>query len=103
MKSASDFIVDLRRSEQLRSKLDSAFSTIDRSDPDECIRCIAEVGSVSGYTFSPADYKDAVEEFVRNKLLKDIPTPDDPLLEGPWTTSGHSCVSSCPTRSDVCP
>lgn len=102
MKTASDFIIDLRQSKGLCQSLESALSTVNIDDPDECIKCIVDVGSVSGYKFTVKDYKLAAEEFSRNKTLANLPRVNEDVIRGPWTTGGASCIAHCPTRSDVC-
>ena len=103
MKTALDFIVDLRNSKDLCDALDKAISTIDRDDPEQCLQAIVEVGAACSYRFTAKEYKLAAEEYSRNRTansLKDITT--NPTIMGPWTTGGASCIAHCPTRSDVC-
>lgn len=103
MKTASNFIADLRTSKDLCDTLDKALSTVDRNDSEQCLRAIVQVGDASGYRFTEKEYKLAAEEYSRNKVDKSVANVAvNPTIMGPWTTGGASCVGSCPTRSDVC-
>ncbi|HBH7066318.1 TPA: hypothetical protein KWI17_001696 [Enterobacter cloacae] len=103
MKSASDFILDLRQSEELCKTLEHELSSVNIDNSQECIKCIINVGNTFGYHFTERDYKDAAEEFSRNKTLESIPIVNEDIIKVAWTTGGASCISHCPTRSDVCP
>lgn len=102
MKTASEFILDLRQSKGLCQTLESALTNVNINDPDECIKCIVEVGNACDYQFTAKDYKLAAEEFSRNKTLENLPKVNEDVIRGPWTTGGASCIAQCPTRSDVC-
>jgi uncharacterized protein YpuA (DUF1002 family) len=97
MKNASDFILDLRQSEELCKAVENELSTVNIDDSQECIKCIVNVGNTLGYQFTERDYKDAAEEFSRNKMLEGIPKINEDILRGAWTTGGMSCVIHCPT------
>jgi hypothetical protein len=102
MKNASDFIIDLRQSQDLCQALESALTAVNIDDPNDCIKCIVDVGNSREYDFDEKDYKLAAVEFSRNKTLENIPKVNEEIIRGPWTTGGASCIAMCPTRSDVC-
>lgn len=102
MKNALEFLTDLRKSSELCEAVELEFSKIDNTDPDECLNCLVSAGNLFGYKFTAKDYKLAAEEYSKNMKKLAVIHDKAYVLDGPWTTGGHSCVASCPTRSDIC-
>lgn len=102
MKNAADFIVDLRRSPDLCAAVEAELSNVDLSDSESCIQGLVKVGAARDYSFTKEEYKEAAYQFSKSEAFGLLSRVNDDVVMGPWTTGGASCVSMCPTRSDVC-